>query len=177
MRNGCSKFDMPHSFSESQDKKSVTIVEIKEKKNVEIKEILVKFIRTNYVKDIQIEIAYRNTESGENGEWTTIVLNGDNYKYGGNYLLQVPAEGTYEVAITLIGANELRSESKSQLASTFEYVKTSMFDCAHSMMTCVIKYYYHKGPRTCWQTYYPKEQGYWDGDAVVWGQGGAYLFL
>ena len=136
------------------------------------KEILVKFIRTNYVKDIQIEIAYRNTESGENGEWTTIVLNGDNYKYGGNYLLQVPAEGTYEVAITLIGANELRSESKSQLASTFEYVKTSMFDCAHSMMTCVIKYYYHKGPRTCWQTYYPKEQGYWDGDAVVWGQGG-----
>ena len=47
-----------------------------------------------------------------------------------------------------------------------------MFDCAHSMMTCVIKYYYHKGPRTCWQTYYPKEQGYWDGDAVVWGQGG-----
>lgn len=105
------------------------------------KEILVKFIRTNYVKDIQIEIAYRNTESGENGEWTTIVLNGDNYKYGGNYLLQVPAEGTYEVAITLIGANELRSESKSQLASTFEYVKTSMFDCAHSMMTCVIKYY------------------------------------
>ena len=136
------------------------------------KEILVKFIRTNYVKDIQIEIAYRNTESGENGEWTTIVLNGDNYKYGGNYLLQVPAEGTYEVAITLIGANELRSESKSQLASTFEYVKTSMFDCAHSMMTCVIKYYYQKGPRTCWQTYYPKEQGYWDGDAVVWGQGG-----
>ena len=136
------------------------------------KEILVKFIRTNYVKDIQIEIAYRNTESGENGEWTTIVLNGDNYKYGGNYLLQVPAEGTYEVAITLIGANELRSESKSQLASTFEYVKTSMFDCARSMMTCVIKYYYHKGPRTCWQTYYPKEQGYWDGDAVVWGQGG-----
>ena len=98
------------------------------------KEILVKFIRTNYVKDIQIEIAYRNTESGENGEWTTIVLNGDNYKYGGNYLLQVPAEGTYEVAITLIGANELRSESKSQLASTFEYVKTSMFDCAHSMI-------------------------------------------
>ena len=66
------------------------------------KEILVKFIRTNYVKDIQIEIAYRNTESGENGEWTTIVLNGDNYKYGGNYLLQVPAEGTYEVAITLM---------------------------------------------------------------------------
>ena len=136
------------------------------------KEILVKFVRTSYVKDTQIEIAYRNMGAEETGEWTAIMLNGDNYKYGGNYLLQVPAEGTYEVAITLIGANELRSESKSQIASTFEYVKTSMFDCAHSMMTYVIKYYYHKGPRTCWQTYYPKEQGYWDGDAVVWGQGG-----
>lgn len=75
------------------------------------------------MKDIQIEIAYRNTESGENGEWTTIVLNGDNYKYGGNYLLQVPTEGTYEVAITLIGANELRSESKSQLAEHIRVCK------------------------------------------------------
>lgn len=139
------------------------------------KEILVKFVRTSYVKDTQIEIAYRNMGAEETGEWTAIMLNGDNYKYGGNYLLQVPAEGTYEVAITLIGANELRSESKSQIASTFEYVKTSMFDCAHSMMTYVIKYYYHKGPRTCWQTYYPKEQGYWDGDAVVWGARGRII--
>ena len=91
------------------------------------------------MKDIQIEIAYRNTESGENGEWTTIVLNGDNYKYGGNYLLQVPTEGTYEVAITLIGANELRSESKSQLASTFEYVKTSMFDWGRIIRICCLE--------------------------------------
>ena len=46
-----------------------------------------------------------------------------------------------------------------------------MFDCAHTLMTKVIEYYYHKGPRTCWQTWYPKADGYWDGDALVWGQG------
>lgn len=136
------------------------------------KEFLVKFVRTLYVKDMQIEIAYRNTASGENGEWTAVMLNGADYKYGGNYLLSVPSAGTYEVGVTLIGANGLRSENKSRIVSTFEYSKTNMFDCAHTMMTYVMKYFYHKGPRTCWQTWYPKEQGYWDGDAVVWGQGG-----
>ena len=54
------------------------------------KEILVKFVRTSYVKDTQIEIAYRNMGAEETGEWTAIMLNGDNYKYGGNYLLQSP---------------------------------------------------------------------------------------
>lgn len=136
------------------------------------KEFLVKFARIAYIKDIQIEVAYRNIDSGETGEWTAVTLDGADYKYGGNYLLKVPAEGTYEVAVALIGIDGLRSEGKSQIASTFEYAKTSMLDCAHSMMAYVIKYYYHKGPRTCWQAWYPKEQGYWDGDATVWGQGG-----
>lgn len=136
------------------------------------KEILVKFTRTMYVKDMQIEIAYRNIASGETGEWTTIMLESADYKYGGSYLLKVPSAGTYEVSVALISADGLRSENKIQIASTFEYAKTSMFDCAHSMMTCLIKYYYHKGPRTCWQTWYPNEEGYWDGDALVWGQGG-----
>ena len=70
-----------------------------------------------------------------------------------------------------MGVNGLRSESKSQEAATFEYAQMKMFDCAHTLMTKVIEYYYHKGPRTCWQTWYPKADGYWDGDALVWGQG------
>ena len=66
-------------------------------------------------------------------------------------MLQVPSEGTYEVAVTLVGVNGLRSESKSQEAATFEYAQMKMFDCAHTLMTKVMEYYYHKGPRTCWQ--------------------------
>lgn len=38
------------------------------------KEILVKFVRTSYVKDTQIEIAYRNMGAEETGEWTAIML-------------------------------------------------------------------------------------------------------
>lgn len=72
--------------------------------------------------------------------------------------MQVPAEGTYEVAITLIGANELRSESKSQIASTFEYVKTSMFDCAHSMMTYVINTITIKDPEHAGKHIIPKNK-------------------
>lgn len=60
-------------------------------------------------------------------------------------MLQVPSEGTYEVAVTLVGVNGLRSESKSQEAATFEYAQMKMFDCAHTLMTKVIEYYYHKG--------------------------------
>lgn len=135
------------------------------------KELLVKFVKAVYLKNTQIEIAYRKVEADKNKEWTIILLDDAEYKYGGNYLLKVPSTGTYEVAVTLIGANGLRSESKSQVATTFVIENTKMFDCAHSMMTYVMKYFYHKGPRTCWQTWYPKEEGYWDGDALVWGQG------
>ena len=137
------------------------------------KELVVNFVRKTYVKDLQIEIAYRRIDTGKTQEWSIVLLNGNDVKYknGANYLLQVPSEGTYEVAVTLVGVNGLRSESKSQEAATFEYAQMKMFDCAHTLMTKVIEYYYHKGPRTCWQTWYPKADGYWDGDALVWGQG------
>ncbi len=146
--------------------------QLKVQKTNREKEFLINFTRDNYIKDIQIEIAHRNISLGKTSEWTTIALDGDEYRYRGTYLLKVPSAGTYEIAITLINNDQVRSETKSQTASTFEYIKTKMFNCAHSMMSCVMKYYYHKGPRTCWQTWYPKEQGYWDGDATVWGQGG-----
>lgn len=135
------------------------------------KELLIKFVRSTYIKAMQIEIAWRKADAGETGEWTTVTLDGDDYKYGGNYLLEVPSAGTYEISVTLVGPDGTRSESKTQTATTVDYGEIKMFDCAHSLMKSVIKYYYHKGPRTCWQTWYPKEEGYWDGDALVWGQG------
>ena len=38
------------------------------------KEILVKFIRTNYVKDIQIEIAYRRIDTGKTQVWRKLLI-------------------------------------------------------------------------------------------------------
>lgn len=136
------------------------------------KELLVKFMKkATPVKDAQIEIAHRKVDTEETNEWSSTFLKEADYKYGGNYLLEVASAGTYEVAVTLVAPNGQRSESKSRTASTFEYAQAKMFDCAHTLMTTVMDYYYHKGPRTCWQTWYPKENGYWDGDALVWGQG------
>lgn len=82
------------------------------------KELVVNFVRKTYVKDLQIEIAYRRIDTGKTQEWSIVLLNGNDVKYknGANYLLQVPSEGTYEVAVTLVGVNGLRSESKSQEA-------------------------------------------------------------
>lgn len=137
------------------------------------KELVVSFVRKAYVKDLQIEIAYRRIDIEGTQKWNIILLNGNDveYKNGANYLLQVPSEGTYEITVTLVGTDGSRSESLSQESITFEYAQMRMFDCAHALMTKVIEYYYHKGPRTCWQTWYPKQDGYWDGDALVWGQG------
>ncbi len=48
-----------------------------------------------------------------------------------------------------------------------------MLDRAHSYMTSVIGYYFGKSSRSCWRGNYPYDgKGYWDGDALVWGQGG-----
>lgn len=83
------------------------------------KELVVNFVRKTYVKDLQIEIAYRRIDTGKTQEWSIVLLNGNDVKYknGANYLLQVPSEGTYEGSrITLVGVNGLRSESKSQEA-------------------------------------------------------------
>lgn len=47
-----------------------------------------------------------------------------------------------------------------------------MMERAHSLMTTVIDYYFGKSDRGCWLTTYPYHGGeYWDGDALVWGQG------
>lgn len=167
------------SCSKDNDKGEVSLSNIDPVEQLEVsssnreKELVVNFLRKTYVKDLQIEIAFRKVDAESVQKWNIVLLDGNdsNYKNGVNYLLKVPSEGTYEVAVTLVGANGLRSESKSQKATTFEYAQMKMFDCAHSMMTNVMEYYYHKGPRTCWQTWYPKVDGFWDGDALVWGQG------
>ena len=47
-----------------------------------------------------------------------------------------------------------------------------MLSRTHSYMTTIIGLYFGKSSRSCWRSNYPYNGGaYWEGDAVVWGQG------
>ena len=39
------------------------------------KELVVNFVRKTYVKDLQIEIAYRRIDTGKTQEWSIVLLN------------------------------------------------------------------------------------------------------
>lgn len=45
------------------------------------KELVVNFVRKTYVKDLQIEIAYRRIDTGKTQEWSIVLLNGNDVKY------------------------------------------------------------------------------------------------
>ncbi|NDV63674.1 glycoside hydrolase family 76 protein [Bacteroides sp. 224] len=95
------------------------------------------------------------------------------------YLLTVPYYAFYEVTVVAINKAGKRSVPESKTVAPFTEKKDEeevqlpeMLGNAHSLMTTVIGYYFGKTSRSCWQSQYPKGGGYWDGDAVVWGQGG-----
>lgn len=150
-------------------------------------ELKVKFQNSSYLQTSHIQIAYReveeNTQSSTDasGEWKTVSLDGSDYALVVEYLLNVPKAGTYEVAVTLFGKSGERSETVSAVADTYNpdkiIAETSMLDCADKQMTNLFDKYFNKSSRTIWQTWYPNVMSgngvYWDGDALVWGQGAA----
>ena len=96
------------------------------------------------------------------------------------YLLKVPYFATYEVSAVAISKAGKRSVPESRIMMPYhekvdepELKLPEMLDRAHSYMTSVIGYYFGKSSRSCWRGNYPYDgKGYWDGDALVWGQGG-----
>lgn len=96
------------------------------------------------------------------------------------YLLKVPYLATYEVTAVAISKSGKRSVPESRLMMPFhekvdepELKLPAMLDRAHSYITSVIGYYFGKSSRSCWRGSYPYNGGaFWDGDALVWGQGG-----
>ncbi len=138
-------------------------------------ELQIQFQNTNYMNVKTIEISYEKTDGTEPG---TLSLNGADYTVVFNYLLKLPSVGTYEVGVTLIGYGGERSETVTRTATTFDpgtVGDTPMIDLANEAMQNLIEKYFHKSSRTIWQTWYPNVMSgngvYWDGDALVWGQG------
>ena len=95
------------------------------------------------------------------------------------YLLKLPYFATYEVSAVAISKAGLRSVAESRVLQPFhekenvpEVKLPAMLERAHSLMTTVMGFYFGKSSRSCWRSVYPYNGGaYWDGDALVWGQG------
>lgn len=96
-------------------------------------------------------------------------------------LLKLPTYGVYQISVTAIGQDKQRSETVIVTASPLEPTEdneervNAFMGRADSLMTSVMSLFFGKSSRDCWNSNYPNSTGpYWDGDAVVWGQGAGF---
>lgn len=93
----------------------------------------------------------------------------------GSFLIKVSEHGTYvvgAVAIDNYGNRSGKVTVKATPLSEEDIPKTLFIERADILMSSLIDLCFGKSPRDCWNTRYPNATGpYWDGDAVVWGQG------
>lgn len=88
--------------------------------------------------------------------------------------ISLPFSGEYIFTAVAIGksgqrANPISISFNSSGDSTPLYLKR-----ADTLMSSLVKLYLEGKPRDIWTSTYPQGGGYWDGAAVVWGQGGAF---
>lgn len=93
----------------------------------------------------------------------------------GSLLIVVPKPGTYVVTAVALDNYGKRSEKQSVTATPLreeEVVKIHFLERGDILMTSLMNLCFGKSARDCWNTKYPLATGpYWDGDALVWGQG------
>lgn len=144
-------------------------------------ELLVKWINPVNRDLDMVEISYRDVSeevtraSFSPGYITLPAQSGEECEY----LLTVPYFSLYEVSAVAISKNGQRSVIESKWLTPYreeeevpELQLPAMLNRAHSYMTTLIGLYFGKSSRSCWRTRYPYNGGaYWDGDALVWGQG------
>ncbi|MDM8338150.1 glycoside hydrolase family 76 protein [Mediterranea massiliensis] len=127
----------------------------------------------------KMKIDYRQyiPASDEQNEWTSVTINGP-FQETTTQEISVPQSNTYEIRITLINAAGVNSIPQTKIIRAYtqeEMLHTPLFDCANEQMKVIIDKYFAKSSRTIWQNQYPNKMSgeniYWDGDALVWGQG------
>ena len=93
-------------------------------------------------------------------------------------LIVVSEPGNYIITAVAVDNYGRRSDELTVIATPLreeEVVRTRFLERADILMTSLINLYFGKSDRDCWNTKYPLATGpYWDGDAVVWGQGAGF---
>lgn len=95
--------------------------------------------------------------------------------------ITVDAYGPYQISAVAMDNYGRLSEPVTLEATPLEKDEKLFLQWSDEMMTSMLNLYFGKSPRDCWNSSYPNATGpYWDGDAVVWGQGAglsAYVAL
>lgn len=130
-------------------------------------------------KDLfKIEIIYEatGTKTRSSANPTLVdAVKGENV----TYLITVPHYDAYKISLTAINRAGARSIKKTVEATPLkpaeEKITMPVFlGRADTIMTAMVNLYLG-GPRDVWNSSYPKANGpYWDGDALVWGQGAGF---
>lgn len=86
--------------------------------------------------------------------------------------ITVNSYATYLVSAIAIDNDGNLSEAVTLEITPLETDLVSFLQWSNTMMSSVMDCYFGKSDRDCWNSTYPNSTGpYWDGDAVVWGQG------
>lgn len=93
--------------------------------------------------------------------------------------ISVPKYTTYQVSAVAINKAGIRSVTSTinvaPLKPTEEVAVLPVFLARADTMMRSMMNLYLGGPRDVWNSSYPRATGpYWDGDAVIWGQGGGF---
>lgn len=97
-----------------------------------------------------------------------------------NILLKLPTYGRYRISAVAISRGGERSETVAitafPSAPTKDEIHSNIFmNRADTLMTSMMSLFFGKSSHDCWNSNYPNSTGpYWDGDAVVWGQGAGF---
>ena len=109
-------------------------------------------------------------EAKENETTTKVHMNRDKKA---SVLLTMKVYDTYLLSVTAIDNYGRESEAVTLEFTPAKEDTLVFLQWADELMTSMMDLYFGKSARDCWNSSYPNATGpYWDGDAVVWGQGG-----
>lgn len=141
-------------------------------------EIKVEWTNPNDKKVRKVELTYHFKETINNYSQSNLPILVDVIRGTEDcYLLKVSEYAIYEIILVAIDKDGQRSTPETITASPRNPEEPQAPDLeflerADILMTSVMNLFFGKSARDCWNTKYPNATGpYWDGDAVVWGQG------
>jgi rhamnogalacturonyl hydrolase YesR len=127
---------------------------------------------------LKIEISYQAKNKTAKSSANPILMNAVKGKEE-SLNISVPEYTTYTISVVTINKAGIRSATKTADAKPLEpgeeQILPPVFQARTDTMMRAMINLFLGGPRDVWNSSYPKATGpYWDGDAVIWGQGGGF---
>ena len=129
----------------------------------------------------KVEISYSTMAKALSTSPNPIIVNAESGKTG-SVKIMLPQSIKYFVSAVSISVTGERSEAVTTDATPYDGTEEPIEEepipvflgRADTLISSMINLMFG-GPRNVWNSSYPKATGpYWDGDAMVWGQGGAF---